>query len=167
MNKMDVFVFRKTMLDIGFPLPHKASNAKIRHASVYTFLEYLFKYGYLQVNAVNIRGESLLYWLCKYYEENDLTDIVELVCKHGANVNYCHPEDGSNPLMALIKRTSFWPQSIQTLKAVTSIFTERDLDVFYVNNSGEHLITVFTENDKLSNGIILEQTPDKICTLYV
>lgn len=155
-NQSKVFVFQKKMTDTGFRLPSNAFETLKRYKTVHQFLAGLLLHGYVNVNAVNFCGESLLYWLCQYYQDDDLTDIVELVCRYGADVNFCHPADGSNPLMALIKRTTFWPRSFYNLKIVTTTLVEHGLDVCYIDYFGKDVISAIMENKQLKTSEVVD-----------
>ena len=97
--------FHVKALIASFNLPKISYFTLRRFSSFYEFLRtVLDQRRSLHVHSVNDCGESLLQWLCRFCIDDELVAIVRFLCDHGADVNYCHPQDGNNPLMTLAIR---------------------------------------------------------------
>lgn len=121
--------FYKKIGSSGFNVQRRTFKELGRFRSVENLLGNLLFNEYIDVKAVNACGENLLYWLCQHYCGDDLARLVKLVCSYGADVNFCHPVNGFNPLMAALNRSNRFTVSGETLVDVASTLVEYGLNV--------------------------------------
>lgn len=142
--------FYKKMLDSEFLVRRKVYKSLKSFKSMQELLENLLENGFLDVEKNNSHGESLLFWLCRSFKDDNLAEIIELVCKYGADVNFCHPTNGFNPLMALINRCSRFTISCDTLMDVASILVNYGLDVNHTDAFGKDITHMILDSEDFS-----------------
>lgn len=154
-----ILQFHKELLREGLEIPLILPVRNIQIDSVAELLNNLLTKGYIHVDVSTVFCESLLYWLCKNYDDEELIQLIWLLVIKGADVNFYR--DGQNPLMLLIKRSRFWTRvgdPAIILETVVRLFVLHGLDVNQTDSSGNNILSMLIKEKVFTVSQLAELT---------